>query len=94
MPPGGQTVMNPHGRKRLTPAFLAAFASGIWSSWLAGPIAETTISMPWRASTSSSSGPEKSAGTMSTPRSLRARLAFFDTEEGRVKAVIDYIVCE
>lgn len=81
--------MKPHGRNRFTPAFFAAVASGIWSSWLCGPIAETTTSTSVRTLTSSSSGPVKSAGTMSTPRSLRATLPFLETDEGRTSAMMD-----
>lgn len=90
MPPGGATVMNPHGKNLSTPAFVAAVAKGIWSVWSRGPTAEMTISISFNATTRSVSGPMRSAVLISTPRSLRAAFAGLETEEGRVRATIDF----
>lgn len=69
IPPGGQTVMKPHGTNRFTPVFLAALARGIWSCCSAGPTQLITTSIPVNASMSCSSGAFKSHFRIWQPRS-------------------------
>lgn len=77
IPPGGATVMNPHGMNRWTPALFAALASGIWSCCSAGPTQLTTTSIPVKTSARDSSGPLRSPLRICMPRSCRATMAGF-----------------
>lgn len=52
-------------------------------------MAETITSIPLSLATSSSSGPARSAATISTLLSFKAAFAGFDTDEGRASATID-----
>lgn len=91
IPPGGQTVMKPHGTNRFTPVFLAALARGIWSCCSAGPTQLITTSIPANASMSCSSGAFKSHFRIWHPRSWRRVIAGFWAEIGRTRAMTSYL---
>jgi hypothetical protein len=84
-PPGGQTVMKEQGTNRLTPAFFAASARGIWSSHAPGPMVLMTLSMPAKMIASWMSS-LISATWILTPRSFNFKTDGLVLDAGRIRA--------
>jgi len=86
-PPAGQTVANPHGTKRLTPAFFAAVARFICDSSAMGEMALMKISVPESKGANSSGGDEMSAMRSLTPLLSRSCTSGLFADNGRIRAV-------
>lgn len=76
-PLGAATVAKKQGMYLFMPAILEALMRGISSMRLPPYIVEITVSTPVRASVKASSGPLRSAATISTPFFFRAITAGF-----------------
>jgi hypothetical protein len=86
-PHGGQTVPNPQGTKRLTPAFFAAVATFISAAMERPDMALMKISTPESKGASSSGEDEMSAMRILTPLLVRSFTSGFSADEGRTRAV-------
>jgi hypothetical protein len=88
-PPGGMTGSQAEGRNRLTPASLAAVASGICCNCSSAPdMHEMRMSTPLREETRVSCGEVIENGRMVSPREEKAVFAALETDVGRVSEMI------
>lgn len=78
------------GMKRLTPAFFAAVASGIWSIVAAMGRMAMTTSWPSRAFIMSSIEPCRSINWIATPLALRSWTSGLSADEALTRAVTCY----